>query len=327
MPSDERVQLALRTLAGRRGVYRAATGATLARARAILVASGGVERARQELGSLGSSRIDAVRFAELLHGVPLDARARAQLARSAGVLRKCGEAPDGAFVVRVARGNTLHSEIASALSWWGRAFGATLAVDLMRTGQDVPAQYDRLNDGWPFDRWTRAHRLTAPPIVAVVAGSDLQVAALSEFLDGAQQIALVVEGECPPAPLVRHITPGTLVLQTSDETGLDRFAAYSGPAIAAFVPDGAACFLHDPEAGAASWRRLKVWRRPANRLRIIGGLSVGQQREELHQLEALAAPPSFPDTAIDALAPAGVGDATDRLANWLLAQCATGEQA
>jgi hypothetical protein len=253
--------------------------------------------------------------------VALDASARARIARAVDILRDCAEASDGEFAVGVGDGATPYAVIANALSRLGRAFGSALAVDLVRVGQYVPAQHDRLTEVWRFELWSMAHRLAAPPIVAVVAGSDFRVADLSEFLDGAQHIALVVEGDCPPAALVRHITPGTLVLQTSDETGLGRFAAYGGPAIAALVRDSAACFLHDPEAGAAPWQRLSIWRRPPDRPRgTLGGISAAQQREELLQLETLAAQPSLPSITIEALAPVGAGDAVDRLATWLLAQ-------
>jgi hypothetical protein len=325
MPSDERVQLALRALAGRRDVYRAAVTSALARARGMLAVGGGVERARQELGALGATRIDPARFADLSHAVALDAMARTRIERAEEILRNSADAADAEFVVHVVEGSTPHAAIASALNRWGRAFGSSIAVDLVRLGQYVPALHDLLTKVWRFERWSRAHRLAAPPIVAVVPGSHFRVADLSEFLDGALHIALVVEGDCPPAALARHITPGTLVLQTSDEKGLDRFAAYGGPAIAALVPDTAACFLHDPEAGAAPWQRLSIWGRPANRPRVLGEFSAAQQREELLQLEAIAAQPSLPNTAIEALAPAGAGDPADRLASWLLAQSGAGE--
>ena len=328
MPFDERVQLALGALTGRRAVYRAAVAASLARAQGMLVATGSVERARQELGTLGASRIDAARFAELSHGVSLDATARARIAHAANILGNCIGALDDEFVVSVADRCAAHAVIANALNRWGGAFGASLSVDLVRVGQYVPAQHDRLTEEWRFEQWSRVHRLAAPPIVAVVAGSALRIADLSELLDGAQHIALVVQGDCPPAALVRLITPGTLVLQTSDEQGLDRFAAYGGPAIAALVPDTAACFLHDPEAGAAAWQRLRIWHRPADRPRTsLAGFSAAQQREELLQLESIAAQPSLPLTALDALAPVGAGDPVDRLASWLLAQSGAGDPA
>jgi hypothetical protein len=294
---------------------------SLARVRELLAASHGVERARPELGVLGATRIDAGRFAELSHTVKLDAMARARIAHAASILRDCVDASDDDFAILSSEGRTSHDNIANALARWGSAFGSALVVDLIRLGQYVASQHDRLAEVWPFEHWSRAHRQAAPPIVAVVSASDLRGADLSEFLDGAQHIVLVIDGECAPGCLVRYITPGTLVLQTSDERGFDRFAAYEGPAIAAIVPETAARFLHDPDAGTALWQRLTIWQRPAGRLRSMhNGLSAAQQREELLQLEALATPPALPDTAIEALVPSGSGDVADRLAIWLLAQ-------
>lgn len=330
MPSDERVQLALRALRRRRAAYRASVARSLAWAKEVFAVTGGGDQARQELGMFGASRIDAARFADLSHAVALDVIGRTRVEHAMEILRRAIDAIDAddeAFVVRVLQGGTPHAAIGSALSHWGRGFGSALTVDLVRTGQYTPVVHDVLTQAWRFERWSRANRLSAPPIVAVVPGSHFRVADLAEFLDGSMHIALVVEGDCPPAALVRHITPGTLVLQTCDERGLDRFAAYDGPAIAALVPDTAAYFLHDPDAGAAPWQRLQVWHRPERRRGTLATITAGQQREELLQLDALAAQPALPATAIDALASSGSGDAADRLAGWLLAQSGATESA
>jgi hypothetical protein len=101
----------------------------------------------------------------------------------------------------------------------------------------------------PFEEWTKAERQARPPIVLRVQGTDLHAGGLERFLDGGQHIVLIVEGPSSPAPLARLVTPGTLVLQTNDEFGLEEFANATGPAIAAIVPDTAARFLHDPGAG------------------------------------------------------------------------------
>ncbi len=76
--------------------------------------------------------------------------------------------------------------------------------------------------------------------MVAVDGSEVHAGALAEFADGREKLVLVVRGASAPAPLARCITPGTLVLQTDDGRGLDRVAAFDGPAIAAIVPEGAA---------------------------------------------------------------------------------------
>ncbi len=122
----------------------------------------------------------------------------------------------------------------------------------MRGGRYRPAEHDSLLDAAEFRAWNKAERRFAPPLVVEVDGADLHAGALLDFADGREKIVLVVRGAMPPAPLVRCITPGTFVLQTVDGTRPRPLAAFDGPAIAALVPEGAAVFLHDPGAGAAS---------------------------------------------------------------------------
>jgi hypothetical protein len=142
---------------------------------------------------------------------------------------------------------------------------------------------------------------------------------LADFLDGSMKIALIVEGPCAPAPLVRLITPGTLVLQTSDAAGVDLFEKCDGPAVMALVPETAATFVHDPAAGRSAWQRTRVWKRPSSLPRkSLGGISARQQLEELAQLDALVERPSLEGAPVDSLVPSGAGDPTDRLASWLL---------
>jgi hypothetical protein len=55
-------------------------------------------------------------------------------------------------------------------------------------------------------------------------------------------------------------------------------------------------------------------------------LSPRQQREDLLQLEALAAQPALPTATVDTLVPSGDGNATDRLADWLLSRSGLAER-
>lgn len=323
MSSDARTTSALRAVATLRAAYRATAITSLERIRTVLATAQGAERARQQLGAVGASHIDAARFAELSHNLTMDATARATITRAANFLKDIVDAPEHDYLVEVPEWESPREAIESALSRWGRAFAATTAAELARAGRFDRAQHSALLDPWPFEHWTKAQRLTAPPIVATLKGSDLRAGDLAGLLDGSAHIVLVVDGDCPPAALVRLITPATLVLQTADEKGLDRFTAYAGPAIAAMVPESAATFIHDPANGPELWQRLAIWSRPENPPRkTLAGLSAAQQQQDLLQLNALAAPPSLPIAAVDALAPAETwnGSATDRLASWLLAQ-------
>jgi hypothetical protein len=160
-----------------------------------------------------------------------------------------------------------------------------------------------------------------------VNGADVRAGGLAEFLDGGVHIVLIVDGPCAPAPLVRLVTPGTVVVQTTDATGVDLFSKFEGPSVLAFVPSSAACFVHDPDGGRAAWQRLRIWSRPTTWPRhALGGSSAWQQTEELRQLDALAERPSLEGAPVESLVPTGSGDPADRLASWLLDASGLGAQ-
>jgi hypothetical protein len=318
MPSDDRLRLALDAVAAHATAYQASVTIAAERVRAMLAVRGGVERARIELGALGAARIDAARFAELSHGVALDASNRQLIGQAAAVLSAIACVTEAAFVVSVPDEERPLTWITSALASFGRAFAAARVADLVRAGRTDAVDADDYAVAYSPDRWTNAERMAAPPIVAIVNGANVHAAELSELLDGTQHLVLVVEGSCPPAALVRLVTPNTFVLQTTDGRGLDRFRDYRGPAIAAFVDDQAACFAHDPTRGAALWQRLEIWQQPAPvARRRIGGVSARQQAEEVAQLIAMAMQPAFSASKLGDLVPAGA-NAVDRLTDWLL---------
>jgi hypothetical protein len=321
MPSDPRVQPTLAALERPVAAYRSVLAIARERARALLSTDGGTERARLELGSFGNSRIDAGRFAELRRGVALEPFSRSRLLCACDVLEELAGASDEMFVVDVPTGDSLRVVVARALANLGRAFGAAAVVELVRNGLYEPERHDRVLDAYPFDRWSRIEREHAPPLIVTVDGADLRAGSLAELLDGGMRLVLVVRGASTPAPLVRLVTPGTLVMQTRDIEAIRRVAAATGPAIAALFEIEAALFTHDPMTGGALWQRLTVIHRPsALSKQAIGGVSPRQQREELAQLEALASRPALPNGRVDALVPAGDGDPADRLAAWLLAE-------
>lgn len=321
MPSDERLERARAAIARPLAVYRSAVVSSLERVRGVLAAATSAPRAELELGAFARGKIDAERFATLARGTVLDAAARARITHAAYVLEELAALRDDAFAVDLRAGGPIDLVVSSTLATLGRAFGASIAADLVRTDRYRPSDHDLLTLAWGFEHWTREDRRRAPPLVVAVDAEDFRPEKLAHLLDGGFHIVLVVRGACEPAALVRLITPNTFVLQTSDATGLDRFGAYNGPAIAALVPDTAATFIHDPERGSALWQRLTIWKRPATEPRkSIAGISPVQQREELLQLIALAEQPSLSAMPVDALAPAGAGDPSDRLASWLLTQ-------
>lgn len=332
MPSDPRVELALRALAGPIERYRSAVAAAGEEVRGFLAAhrsAADAADAAVELGPFAAGRIDVQRFSRLLASSPaLDAAALSEAEAALGVLRKAAARGAEAFHVRVEPGGRLRDRVEAARAEAGRVVEAARRVARAKSGAARPAgENGRRGRPLAFAEWTEGERRWTPPLVVELEGADLRAAELGELLDGGAKIVLVVRGECAPAPLVRLITPGTLVLQTADETGLDRIADAEGPAVAALVPEGAARFLHDPAAGAEPWARLTIWGLPDGPpKRPVGGLSVRQQAEELEQLRALAARPTGAE--LEAAAAAGgapaaaarAEDPVDRLAAWLLSQ-------
>ena len=318
MPSDASIQSAIDALRRPIATYRSYVAAARERARAILASDSGIDRARLELGSFGATRIDVARFAELRRGAALDALSRYRLERASVVLAELDAADDSAFVAAVPAGDSLRVTVARALARLGRAFGATAVVELVRGGRYEPERHDSVLEAYAFERWTKAERAHAPPLIVTVDGADLRAGALTDLLDVGSRLLLLVRGAATPAPLVRLITPGTLVMQTRNLDSLARVASADGPAIAALFEQEAALFTHDPAAGRSTWQRLTVSHRPTPPKKSIAGLSPRQQQEELLQLDALAEQPALPDTPVDVLVPGGAGDPTERLAAWLL---------
>lgn len=338
MPSDDRMALACAAVRAPRETFRAALAATADQMRAFLGAQRGASengragRLAAELGVFAAGRVDAGRLATLFHpAATRDPTALAAVERACAVLTALS-APDlTAAVVDVPPGGDLRAAVAQALAEIGRAFGAVRTFEVARSGGRRADEAAAALEAFPYARWSRGERRAAPPLVVAVDGADLgTAAALAEFLDGTQKIVLVVRGACAPAALVRLITPGTFVLQTADGAGLDRFAAWEGPGIAALVHESAARFTHDPIRGATPWERIALDFLPARDPRAaVGGVSGAQQSEELRQLRELAAHPASPPAPVP-LATAASGPATptapvatnpaDKLAAWLLAQ-------
>lgn len=328
MPSDDlRVSLALDALTNPMAEFRAGLAAALAQTQAVLAdASAGPDaraaRARAELGVFAENRIDPQAFAaRFAHVAPAEPAARAALVRAVSLLHGVLERRERMLCIDVPPGGDLAAGIGAALERVGEAFAAIQIGELVRSGRFNADASDVLCSPSKFRYWSRAARRSIPPIIASVDGADLHATALADFCDGRAKLLLIVRGPSAPAPLVRLITPGTFVLQTLDGTGLERFAAYQGPAVAALVPQGAARFLHDPAGGKEPWQRLSVLELPEPPRRALGGISAWQQGEDLRQLAALSRTPfDIPGPGSPPTAALGEADAVDRLAAWLLAE-------
>ncbi|HEX6058534.1 MAG TPA: hypothetical protein VFZ11_05900 [Gemmatimonadaceae bacterium] len=323
-PADGRIRRALEALSPQAERYRAAVGRARDAMREHLASrraqsDGGAARAALELGRFADGRVDSGRFAALFTGAQiLEADAAERIGRCASVLDDLLERGDALFVHDLPSGGDVRRTIDAALADAGRLFGAVLAFQALRGGAYRAEEHEAGLGAFPYGRWNRGERLLAPPLVIAVDGADLDAASAAGVLDGGARLVFVVRGASTPAPLLRLVTPGTLVLQAADAEALVALRDFDGPAVAALLPDGAARFAHDPRAGRTLAERLVVSHLPdAAPRRAIGGRSTWQQREELAQLAELS---RLGAIARDAPADSSV----DALASWLVAQTGLG---
>lgn len=325
MPSDPRLASVLTAMARPIAEFRTLIHDALAQAEAFVVAESAdpvarAQRAGAELGPFAAGRIDAARFAALFPAVPpITPAARDALAHAIITLGAVIDRGDSAFVVDLPGWGRLGPAVDHALAELGRAFGAVMLAEAVRGGRYDAVTHATLLDPHGFHAWSRSARRFAPPLIVTLEGSDLHPGALSDYADGREKIVLVVRGASAPAPLARCITPGTLVLQTVDGTGLDRIADFDGPAIAAVMPEGSAVFLHDPLAGREPWQRVTLRTLGEVPKRALGGMSTWQMTEDRTLLGDLARTPFTIPTPDGVATPAlGADDAVDRVAAWLL---------
>lgn len=346
MPSDERMVRALDALRGPIASHRAAVAAALTLVREYLAAHrapalGKAEVAATALGRFAGGRVDASRFAAAFGGTRVLAPEDAErIQRCVETLESLTRRGDDAFQLELRSGADLELEVDGALGQLGRAFGAVLAFQAVKTRIYREEVHGPLLEAFPYERWNRAERLVAPPLVVSVAGVDVDPARLHRFMDGRLRLILVVRGDIAPAALAGLVSPGVLVMQASDAGALSRVATASAPAIAALVPDAAARFIHDPAGGSRIADRFTLQSMPAEKpRRAIGRYSAWQQEEQLATLAALAAAARAESNAaagdamestvaVAAAAAAGGGaQAVDTLAGWLLTQAGMTEGA
>jgi hypothetical protein len=328
MPSDDRVPEIMRALRSTVDIYEAAIGAAMDRIDSLLACTsdGDVRDSSLELGPFASGRIDAQRLAALNDDhQALDQADRAILGEARLVLQDHAGMNPRRLIVDVPSGGRMSNAVMQTFAELGRPFGAALVAEMLRRGRFDRDEHGSMLHAFPRYRWNRAERAASPPLVVVVDGADLWAGELTPFLDGNQRIVLIVRSPAPPAALVRVITPGTLVFQTSsDETAGALLTKYAGvPSVGALVPEGCAEFVHAPEAGRSTGERLTLTSRPQGPRKALPSWTLWQQEQELQQLLALAAPPPVSAAATTGNGAAPTPDPTERLAAWLLSQADT----
>lgn len=338
MPSDDRTRLALAALAEPCARFRSSVAVARDQMAAYLAANrapgaAGAGGDPLALGRFAAGRIDTHRLSGVLapEGALADETGD-RIEQCIAVVDELLARGDDLFVCTVAPGADFRATLEAAFADVGRVFGAVLAFQAAKTKAWRADHHAGLLRAFPYPRWNRSERLLAPPMIVEVDGADFRGEVLASYLDGHARIAVIVRGPSAPAPLARLVSPGTLVMQASDDGAFAALAAAEVPAVVALVPATAARFTHTPAPGTPLHERLRVDHLPADAPRhALGGRSAWQQREELDLLAELARAPeaatalagaATPTTAAAAAGTAAVGTApassVDALASWLL---------
>lgn len=327
MPSDDRISQVMAALAAARRPFHDAVVGAVEELRGYIAARRPAEDAdaagAASLGRFAHGLVDTGRFgAFFARDGRLTPEELGRLEQAIATLREFAGQGDDPYLIRVAVGADLRDAVRAALAERGRAFAVARGAERIRTGRGQVAEPGE-PDGFPFRLWNRAERQIAPPLVIEVAGGDLQVAGLAEYLDGRQKLVLVVREPSPAAPLTRLIGPHVFVQQTSDPGALQRLAAFDGPGIAAVVPAGCAAFTWDPSGGPRFEQRLQVEHMPAEEPQAaIGAVGVTQQQADVQWLRELSElrARGLAGMARDEGGEPALADPADLLAAWLLRQ-------
>ena len=320
MPSEKWSQ-ALAAMSREREAFRAAVARANDQLRLLLARTGAPDRVQQreteQLGWFASGRIDPARYRDVFSTRESLATDAVPTLRFAQYLFKATlTLGDEAFIVHVLPGEDLRDAVTMSLSTLGRVFAAAHVVNAIRSNRFDAQNLEPLMSRLTPDRWTKAERSIAPPLVVELSGSDLRPGGLEIILQGAQKIVLLVNDTAPPAALVRLITPHVFVQQCGALSELSAFSAYEGPGIAALIPNGLH-FIHQPNANGAA--TLRIVGRPAElAARRLPGITQFQQNEEREWLEQLA---QFEERPMAAAAmTTEQHQPGDQLAAWLLKQ-------
>jgi len=315
MPSEERRVLALDAVRPRIEQFHSALALTTNQVRGLLTGAGdSAEDHSEALGFFAKGKMNMERFASFTRkAANIDTTAEAPTRAAQEVLQSLLAQGDDLFVIKVGKGEDLGQQVSARLESIGRAFAAARIVDLAKSGAYKEDKHAATLEGFPYASWNSSERALSPALVVEVNGEDFKPSLIVPLLDTNMKIVFNVLGDTPAAALARVITPGTFVQQETGDDKLEAFTAFKGIAVAAFVANTAASFVHNPSAGATTYERFVSMKFPNEvRKRAVGGISPTQQAEDYKLLESLSVPPAIAgDAASD---PAG------KLSAWLLSQ-------
>jgi hypothetical protein len=315
MPFEERKSIALDAVRPRIEQFQSALTVTAEQVRGLLAGTGKSEDDQNEsLGFFAKGKMNMERFATFTPKVPrINTDAEAPVLAAQEVLKSLLAQGDDLFIIESEDGRGLGHQLSVRLASIGRAFAAARVVELAKNGAYKEDKHAATLERFPYAMWNSSERALAPALVIQVSGDDFKPSAIVPLLDANMKIVFNVRGDAPAAALSRVISPRVFVQQVTGEDKLDAFAAFNGIAVAAFLPETAVNFVHDPSAGSTTYERFVSITFPKEvRKRGIGGISPAQQAEDYALLESLSVPPEIAgDAASD---PAG------KLSAWLLSQ-------
>jgi hypothetical protein len=310
MPSDERLTTALSFVAAERDAFRSVLAATLEQVRGIVTTNRDVSA---ELGAFANGRIQFDRFEEIVEKDAKPKKAVLNSIRHAQqLLTATLSVGDQLHIADVPDNGDLFAVTQDALATAARAFAAAYMIEVIRSGREDESKEEVLLAALAPDRWTRAERDIAPPLVVRVSGNDLRVAGFEDLLQGNQKIVLLVDGFAPPSPLVRLISPNVFVMQCRTLEELKRMTRVRGPGIAAVFAEEAATFVYEGTLVIGSIPQ-DFPKRPTRTQTVF------RQKEDLELLKQMSSAQRPADPASQA-EPREEVKAGDKLAAWLLKQ-------
>ena len=315
MPSEERKACALDAVRSRIEQFHSALIVTSDQVRGLLSGSSNtMEDQNESLGFFAKGKMNMERFASFAPKAPrIETEAEAPVRAAKEVLKSLLAEGDDLFIVRTERGKGLGHTLSVRLAHIGRAFAAARVVALAKNGAYKEDKHAATLERFPYAHWNSSERALAPALVVEVSGEDFKPSAIVPLLDTNMKIVFNVSGDAPAAALSRVISPRVFVQQETGDANLESFTAYKGIAVAAFLPESAVSFIHDPSAGSTTYERFVSITFPKEvRKRAIGGISPAQQAEVYTLLESLSVPPDIAGVA--------ASDPAGKLSAWLLSQ-------
>jgi hypothetical protein len=316
MPFEERRAIALESVRPRIEQFHSALAITTEQVRGLLAGSNNTGTDQNEsLGTFAKGKVNMERFASFAQKAPrMEADAEAPIKAAQEVLKSLLAEGDELFIIKGVEGRGLGHQLSVRLAHIGRAFAAARVVDLAKNGAYKEEKHAATLERFPYSVWNSSERALAPALVVEVSGADFKPSAIVPLLDTNMKVVFNVrDDDAPAAALSRVISPRVFVQQETGNESLDAFKAYKGIAVAAFLPDTAVSFVHDPSAGSTTYERFVSITFPNEvRKRLIGGISPAQQAEDYTLLESLSVPPEIAGDA--------PSDPAGKLSAWLLSQ-------